>query len=136
MALATSTVTPLIVQTAPNGKVPDQIMVINPDGSISYEPNLRYSQPTIIRRTYRKRALPKYRYILEQVRRLLVMTSQIIVFFNIRFRKLNRIDAVNGASTGALDDARVLIFAIESSLARCSVCSFWASSCFCCSEPS
>lgn len=67
MTSRTSTVTPLMVQTLPSQNVPDQIMIINPDGTISYEPNQRYKQPTIIRRTYRKAIHPKYRYVLQQV---------------------------------------------------------------------
>ncbi len=45
----------------------DHVMIINPDGSISYEPNVRYQQPTIIRRTYRTPPKPRYQYMIEQV---------------------------------------------------------------------
>jgi hypothetical protein len=45
----------------------DQVMIINPDGTISYEPNVRYQQPTIIRRTYSKPPRARYRYTIEQV---------------------------------------------------------------------
>lgn len=45
----------------------DHVMIINPDGTVSYEPNVHYQQPTIIRRTYRTPPKPKYRYKLEQV---------------------------------------------------------------------
>ena len=45
----------------------DQVMIINPDGTVSYEPNIRYQQPTIIRRSYSRPPKPKYRYMIEQV---------------------------------------------------------------------
>jgi hypothetical protein len=67
MPLTTSTVAPLIVQTASNQNAPDYVTIINPDGGISYEKNIHYQQPTIIRRSYAKPRHSRYRYILEQV---------------------------------------------------------------------
>ncbi len=67
MSLTTSTVTPLIVQSPLNQNIPDYVTIINPDGSISYERNLHYQQPTIIRRSYAKARKSRYRYTLEQV---------------------------------------------------------------------
>jgi hypothetical protein len=55
------------MQIPPNHTSLEQMMIINPDGSISYEPNVRYQQPTIIRRSYMKAPKPKYRYAIEQV---------------------------------------------------------------------
>jgi len=45
----------------------DHVMIINPDGSVSYEPNVRYQQPTIIRRSYRRPPKSRYQYMIEQV---------------------------------------------------------------------
>ncbi|CAF4556325.1 unnamed protein product [Rotaria sp. Silwood1] len=66
MSLTTSTVTPLIVRPPPNETIPDYVTIINPDGSISYEPNSHYQQPTIIRRSYAKINKKNYRYALQQ----------------------------------------------------------------------
>lgn len=68
MSLTTSTATPLIVQSSSsNGNIPEYVTIINPDGSISYEPNTQYQKPTIIRRSYPKNYQKSYRYALEQV---------------------------------------------------------------------
>jgi len=67
MSLTTSTEIPLIVQTSSDQNVPDYVTIINPDGSISYETNVHYQQPTIIRRSYAKDRPRRYRYALEQV---------------------------------------------------------------------
>ena len=45
----------------------DKVMIINPDGSITYEPNTKYQQPTIIRRTYRTEPRARYQYMIQQV---------------------------------------------------------------------
>lgn len=63
-------------QVPVNSTPPDKVTIINPDGSVSYEPNLYYQQPTIIRRTYRKPVKPKYRYMIEQVFLLLIDLSE------------------------------------------------------------
>ncbi|CAF0719977.1 unnamed protein product [Rotaria sordida] len=66
MSLTTSTVTPLIVQRPPDETIPDYVTIINPDGSVSYEPNTNYQQPTIIRRSYAPVNRKKYHYALQQ----------------------------------------------------------------------
>ena len=67
MPLTTSSVTPLIVQTSKISNDYDQIMIINPDGTITYKPHVRYQQPTTLTRSYIKPAKPKYQYTVEQV---------------------------------------------------------------------
>jgi hypothetical protein len=58
----------MMMQMPATYTVPDKVTIINPDGTVTYEPNTQYQQPTIIRRTYRKPPKPKYRYTVEQVR--------------------------------------------------------------------
>lgn len=67
MSLATSSTSPLITQTSLNPNFPEYVTIINPDGSVTYEPNLHYQQPTIIRRSYAKPRKARHRYALEQV---------------------------------------------------------------------
>lgn len=67
MLSPTSNTTPLIAQTSKGLILPEYVTVINPDGTVSYERNTQYQQPTIIRRTYAKQEKPKQRYNLEQV---------------------------------------------------------------------
>ncbi len=63
-----SDITSVVMNRIPtNYTSTDQVMIVHPDGSISYEPNTRHQQPTIIRRSYRTPPKPKYRYMIEQV---------------------------------------------------------------------
>lgn len=62
------------------GTAPDKVTIINPDGSVTYEPNLHYQQPTIIRRTYHKAPKPKYRYMIEQVRSHSIRSSRSLLW--------------------------------------------------------
>jgi hypothetical protein len=112
MSLATSYVTPLIGQTPLNPTFPDYVTVINPDGSITYEPNLHYQQPTIIRRSYAKARKARHRYALEQVHLInIAFHCMCIVLFN---RKENHIVAVNGVNNGVPATVQHSIFVIES----------------------
>ena len=109
----------------------DKMMIINPDGSVTYEPNVRYQQPTIIRRTYQKPVKPKYRYMIEQVsRNETVHTSDSYV--NV-LRKGNRTDAVNGVGNGALVNVRYAMRVIGSFRVRCCALfySFSSGYCYC-----
>lgn len=67
MSLGTANTIPLIAQNSTSLTIPDYVTIINPDGSVTYEKNTRYQQPTIIRRSYAKSQVPKNRYTLEQV---------------------------------------------------------------------
>lgn len=67
MSLGTANTIPLIAQNSTSLTIPDYVTIINPDGSVTYEKNTRYQQPTIIRRSYAKSTVPKNRYVLEQV---------------------------------------------------------------------
>ena len=67
MSTPTASISPLIVQTSTGQTKPEYITIINPDGSISYEQNLHYEQPTIIRRTYSRPPKAKHRYKIAQV---------------------------------------------------------------------
>ena len=60
---------------------PDKVTIINPDGSVTYEPNLHYQKPTIIRRTYHKAPKPKYRYMIEQVLSHRTRSSQSLLWY-------------------------------------------------------
>ena len=109
----------------------DRMMIINPDGSVTYEPNVRYQQPTIIRRTYQKPVKPKYRYMIEQVsRNQMVDRSDSCVCV---FRKENRTDAVNGVGNGALVNVRYAMRVIGSFRVRCCASFYFFSSgcCYC-----
>ena len=67
MSLGTANTIPLIAQNSTSLNIPDYVTIINPDGSVTYEQNTRYQQPTIIRRSYAKSKVSKNRYTLEQV---------------------------------------------------------------------
>jgi hypothetical protein len=87
----------------------DKVMIIHPDGSISYEPNVRYQQPTIIRRTYRTTPKARYQYMIEQV-------NFNKIFFLRMFslhRKENHIVVVNGVDIGVHVNVLYVIFVIE-----------------------
>jgi hypothetical protein len=110
MSSTTSTVTPLIVETASNQNAPDYVTIIHPDGSISYEPNIHHhQQPTIIRRSYAKPRQSKYRYTLEQV-----YFISIACFFSYLFyRKEKHTIGVNGVDIGVLVNVLFVVFVIE-----------------------
>jgi len=81
MSSITSSEIPLIVQTS-NQNAPDYVTIINPDGSISYEPNVHYQQPTIIRRSYAKVNRQRYRYNLEQVNSIKIALFFLHILFH------------------------------------------------------
>ena len=76
---------------------PDKVTIINPDGTVSYEPNVHYQQPTIIRRTYHRAPKPKYRYMIEQVRQgdRRCSPSWIRVFFSVGRKILSMLSVVS-----------------------------------------
>jgi hypothetical protein len=81
MSSITSTEIPLIIQRS-NQSVPDYVTIINPDGSISYEPNVHYQKPTIIRRSYAKVNRQRYRYALEQVHSIKIALFFLHILFH------------------------------------------------------
>jgi hypothetical protein len=87
----------------------DQVMIINPDGSVSYEPNVRYQQPTIIRRSYRTPPKPKYHYMIEQVKLTNIFLSMFVIFD----RKESHIVVANGVDIGVHVNVLYVIFVIE-----------------------
>ena len=103
-----STVTPLIVEILPNETIPNYVTIINPDGSISYERNIHYQRPTIIRRNY---ATVRRTSVIKQVHLLIIMLFhyRLITLFN---RKENLIVVVNGVEIGVLVNVLHVIFVI------------------------
>ena len=110
MSLTTSSVTPLINQIPLNPNFPEYVTIINPDGSVTYETNLHYQQPTIIRRSYAKRRKARQYYALEQV---YFHDSDYFLFYILFNRKENHIVVVNGVDIVGLVIVQHLIFAIE-----------------------
>ena len=90
----------------------DHVMIINPDGSVSYEPNTRYQQPTIIRRSYRTPPKSKYRYMIEQVHTNTSISCKCSLVS--LPRKENRIVAVNVVDIGVHVIVKYVVVVIES----------------------
>lgn len=90
----------------------DHVMIINPDGSVQYEPNTRYQQPTIIRRTYRTPPKSKYRYKIEQVQ----INSNISRKYlpSSLSRKEKHIVGVNGVDIGVHEIVKYVVVVIAS----------------------
>ena len=69
MTMSSSAVRPLMVQMPLKSNVGDQVIVINPDGTIVQEQDTYYERPNILRRAYEKLSRRKNRneYVVEQV---------------------------------------------------------------------
>lgn len=113
MSSTTSVDIPLIIQSTSNSYPPDYVTIINPDGSISYETNVHYQQPTIIRRSYRTPPKSRYQYKIEQV----FILFKIFVIINFVYvlllnRREKPIVVVNVVDIGVHVIVQYLIFVI------------------------
>ncbi|CAF0719985.1 unnamed protein product [Rotaria sordida] len=66
MSLTTSPIMSRIIQTSRNQNDYNQVMIINPNETINYEPYANYQTPRTTYRTYQQPSKPKYQYTIEQ----------------------------------------------------------------------